>query len=557
MTNRDYNATIGADGLSFECEIENWKAGQPIPLRRSNLDSIPPDTFDGGFLEAIVKDASLAAETPIELAGFLGLAAIATIVAKRFTVRVEPDYFEPLNIWLAAAMDPSNRKSFVLKTMVGTLVEWERQQARELAPSVEKAKSERKTYEKLIADKRKQIAKLKTQDEQEKAIEEITEMERDLPPVPVAPQLLINDCTPEKVAALLDEQGERISFLDSEADSMFAMMMGRYSDSPVLDVYLKAYSGDYCKVDRQTKAPISLSHPLMTMGIAPQPGLIQDLTKKPVLIQRGLLSRFMFALPLSKVGSRKLKPNRVSDGAKRQYEAGIENLLAIQANVNENGVEIPYTIEFSVRAYEQWKAWQKEIEPMLADDGRLADPALKYWGGKLAGNTARFAALLHIASTAPQRRPDEVEIDISIIEKAVSAARVLIDHAIAVHDLANTDSDRHQAIQILDWLGRHHKEHISVRDLHQSLKQRACFQKAQDIRAGCDVLVELGWLLPAGKEPKPGRPSEKFFVHPATHPQYSQNPNAEKMPNSFGDIEDASRENENDFDAGLVVGFSD
>ena len=83
-------------------------------------------------------------------------------------------------------MDPSNRKSIVLKTMVGTMVEWERQQARELGPSIEKSKSERNTYEKLIAHKRKQIAKHKTQDEQEKAIEEITEMERDIPPVPVA-----------------------------------------------------------------------------------------------------------------------------------------------------------------------------------------------------------------------------------------------------------------------------------------------------------------------------------------------------------------------------------
>ena len=98
MTKRNYNANIGEDGLNFECEIDNWKAQRPIPLRRSNLDNIPADTFDGGFLEAIVKDASRAAETPIELAGFLGLAAIATVVAKRFTVRVEPDYFEPLNI---------------------------------------------------------------------------------------------------------------------------------------------------------------------------------------------------------------------------------------------------------------------------------------------------------------------------------------------------------------------------------------------------------------------------------------------------------------------------
>lgn len=547
----NYTASVDQDGtLAFEDEVKKFEAQTPVPLRRCDLEAIAPDTFDDGFLGPIVDEVSKSTETPIELGGCLGLATIATIAAKRFTVLVEPGYFEPLNVWVAPAMDPSNRKSAVLKTMAGPLYDWERGQRRAMAPKIEEAKSERKTQEKIISDMRKNVSKIPDADERKKAVEDIKTLECDLPDIPIVPQLLINDCTPEKVASLMQDQGERLAFLDSEADSLFAMMMGRYSDSPVLDVYLKSYSGDYVKVDRQTKEPISLHHPLLTLGIAPQPGLIMDLVKKPILVQRGLLSRFLFLLPISQVGSRSLEPRAVSDSARNEYDAWLTYLLTIPANLNDDGFEIPFTIKFSSAGYRCWKSWQREVEPMMKSDGRLADDALKYWAGKLAGNTARVAGLLHIAAAAPSHRPDEIEITETTVRRAVDAAKIMIDHSIAVHDLASTNPDRHRAIQIFDWLSRHRKHRITIRDLHQALRGRADFQSPDDVRTGSKVLIDHGWLFMDQAESRPGRPSEAVLIHPAMHTQNTQKSSTVENSGSFESFEsfeDGSQaiENEN------------
>lgn len=517
-----YNALIDDDGnLEFENARRNWESECPVPLLRCNTKEIPLDTFDDGFLGPIVEEVSKSTETPIELGGFLGLASIATIAAKRFSILVEPGYFEPLNIWLAVAMEPSNRKSSVLKAFAGPLYDWERSQKRDMVSDIEAAKSARKTQEKIINDLRNRICKIEDMEEREIAAEQIQKLEAHLPQIPVVPQLLINDCTPEAVARLLQNQGERLAFLDSEADSLFAMMMGRYSDSPVLDVYLKSYSGDYIKVDRQSKESISLDEPLLTLGIAPQPGVIQDLVNKPILIKRGLLSRFLFLLPRSNVGSRDLVPRAVSKSAKSQFDAGLKYLLTMPTSKDEHGNESSYLIKMSEEANRVWKSWQREIEPMMSQDGKLSDDALKFWAGKLAGNTVRIAALLHIAATCPKHRPDEILISDSTVRKAVELARVTIDHSIAVHDLASTNPKRHRALQIFDWLRRNRTKTITLSQLHQKLRGRADFQLASNVREGCELLIEQGWLFLDFEPPRPGRPSESMLVHPKMHTKNS------------------------------------
>ena len=153
-----------------------------------------------------------------------------------------------------------------------------------------------------------------------------------------------------------------------------------------------------------------------------------------------------------------------------------------------------------------------------------------------------MAGILHIATTAPANRPDEVEISETTAQRAVDAARMMIDHSIAVHDLAVTTSEKHRAIQILEWLKRKGREKVTVRDLHQSLRRRACFQKVEDVHVGCKILLDHGWLFIESQEPKAGRPSESFFVHPQLHPQYPQIKSTGEQSDSSEDIEYTSEE---------------
>ena len=399
-------------------EIDAWESQTPIPINRHEMTPIPADTFQG-WLGPMVHAVGDQLEAPIELPGLLGLAAVATSMQAKFSVLIEPGYFEPTNIWTMVAMDPSNRKSSALKSMVNPLNQFEKEHRESLQAEIEQADSLRKTLEAVISKRRQKAAKLPV-DKAKAEAEEIAKLESELPKTLIAPRLMLNDCTPEQVAVLLNQHGERISFLDSEADSLFAIMAGRYSDSPKLDIYLKSYSGDSIRVDRRSGSPISLSHPLLTLGIAPQPGLLQDLAKNSGMVKRGLISRFIFAIPQSRLGYRTLVPKEIPEGVKFKYAHGLRSLLNVPVP------EQPHVIGLSEFAYEVWKAFQAEVEEMMRSDGRLADAALRAWGGKLAGNTARVAAILHATETSPDKMPHQSKVDHLVMIRAVAMMRVLI-----------------------------------------------------------------------------------------------------------------------------------
>src|SRR5207302_406217 len=69
--------------------------------------------------------------------------------------------------------------------------------------------------------------------------------------VPAVPRLVVDDCTPERLATLLCLQGGRIGSLAPEGD-IFDMMAGKYTanGTPNLGVYLRGHAGDPLRVDR-------------------------------------------------------------------------------------------------------------------------------------------------------------------------------------------------------------------------------------------------------------------------------------------------------------------
>ena len=86
----------------------------PVPLDFAMPAPMPagllPDPL-GAMIEAVCE----AMEVPRELAAAVGLGAYATACARRFCVQVKQDYFEPLNLFIIAALPSGHRKSPTLK----------------------------------------------------------------------------------------------------------------------------------------------------------------------------------------------------------------------------------------------------------------------------------------------------------------------------------------------------------------------------------------------------------------------------------------------------------
>jgi hypothetical protein len=443
----------------------------------------------------------------VELAALLGLAVVAASVAKKVVVCLEPDYFEPVNIWVAVGMESGNRKTAVLNRMARPFTDWERSEAQHLESEIKRLTSERKTTEARIESLRAKAAKAAKSADRSDAIAEIAELEVSQPEIPRAPRLWVQDVTPEKLPVLMAEQGERMALLSDEG-GIFDMLAGRYSKGvPNLDLFLQAHSGTPVRIDRGSRPPVMLHNPALTVGLAPQPDVLESLKDKPGFRGRGLPARFLYALPQSPLGYRSLTPVPCPPAVESAYHDGIVRLLTLAPPVDEDGNWRPWALRFSSAAYASWKQFQRNIEVLMREGGKLY--YLKDWAAKLAGAAARIAGVLHCVVSDPRV---DTTISEDTIERTLNILTPLIDHALAVFNLMDRDKGVEDAQNILGWIRTQGRASFKVRDCFCARQTR--FKTMGGMRPALSLLAQHDYIRPQPRERVSHRPSEIYDVNP-------------------------------------------
>jgi hypothetical protein len=486
--------------------IPNWPEPdwpEPVPFLRRNTPELPADIVPG-FLGCMAAATARATETPLELAAILGLAVVSASVTKKVVVCPETGYIEPVNIYTAVGMESGNRKTAVLHKMTRPFMEWEERESRRLKPELKRVSSERKTMEARIESLRKKAAKAPNP---ATVMAQITELESSLPEVPKAPLLWTQDVTPERLGTLMAEQGERIALLSDEG-GMFDMLAGRYNNGiPNLDLFLQAHAGAPVRVDRGSRPSVMLRSPALTVAISPQPDVLESLSDKPGFRGRGLLARFLYALPVSPIGFRELKPAPCPSTVEEAYCEGIERLLRLTPPTDEAGYWQPWQLRFSPQAYEAWKTFQRSIEILMREGGKLY--YLKDWGSKLPGAAARIAGVLHCVMADPT---ESVVITEDIVERTLKLVTPLIDHTLAVFNLMERDKNSEHALKILAWIRKQRDRIFSVRDCFCAHQSR--FKTMDGIRLPLGLLEQHYCIRLRPKDKVSHRPSEVYEVNP-------------------------------------------
>jgi len=120
------------------------------------------------------------------------------------------------------------------------------------------------------------------------------------------------------VSRLLSENEGRLGIFSAEG-GIFAIFAGRYADNkPVNDVFLKAHVGDMIKVHRVGRESEYIERPAITMGLCIQPTILENLGHKRLLQDSGLLARFLFAMPQTKLGIGTFETPAISDACLAQ-----------------------------------------------------------------------------------------------------------------------------------------------------------------------------------------------------------------------------------------------
>ena len=478
---------------------------EPILFTEYATPDIPATLLPGVF-GAFAAALATETETPEAMSVFAVLGTLSAALAKRFVVSPGPGWLEPVNIYTLVALPPANSKSLVLNRCTTPLREWEIAQAICLEPELTKQRSERRNQEQLIQHLRTKAAKDENLAERSRLFGEINEREAKLPQPKTLPQLFANDATPEALAQNVHEQGGRFAIISDEG-GITETLSGLYTGgSANVDVILKGIDGGDVRIKRKDRS-YDLK-PFLTFMLIVQPRIVQNMGEREAFRGNGMLERFLYVLPVSKLGYRTLNTAPVPNEVRIAYGQAMRRLLDTQPVADERGQEQPQVLTLAPDAGSLFTQLRHSVEVDLRPGGKLY--GCLGWGGKLAGYSLRLAGLLHIAEHGGQARV----ISGDTMVRAAYLALLLIDHARAAFHLMGVDQAIEDAKAVLDWIKACGKPAFRktecLRALHGRFTKAARLAEALKVLADRNIVSGPESLLTTlGK-----RPATVFRVNP-------------------------------------------
>lgn len=475
----------------------------PIPVDRPMLPMFPVDRLPGPLREWI-KATAEDTQTPIELPALLALAACSGCVARRF--EIDCGWPEPINLWVAILLEPANRKSTVYRSAFRPIREIEQRLIESAKPD-----TARRVMELTIEKQRLDVLKKKAAQGDAEAMQEAGKLAEQLAvtPEPVLPKLIVDDATPQAIEMILAAQGGRLIVSGAEG-GIFQIMAGKTSKFTDMEVFLKGHAGDDLKVERVIRGSIMVEKPCLTLGYAIQPEVISGLTSKSTFRGCGLLARFLWAVPKSPVGSRKIETVRVPEEVEQAYRELLEKLFRLGEDV---GADCFKKLHLPIHVENRFVDWRSQVEKSLGEDESLG--SMQDWGGKLCGLTARLAAVIHLAEIATANSTIVEPVGSSSMEVAIEISKWAIPHAKAAFGLLGNDGGTVQnAERILAWLKVKKLSQTTQREVHQQFRSRFD-DEPERLEQALELLVSRGWLRPVDTlQSGPGRKSKQFDCHP-------------------------------------------
>lgn len=297
----------------------------------------------------------------------------------------------------------------------------------------------------------------------------------------LAPRFYTNDVTTEKLEELLQKH-KGFAVLSAEGGEVISTMGGKYNYKTKgnVDLFLKGHAGDTSKTDRCSGREVNNSAPCLTLGLFVQPSVIRDFSNE--FCERGLTQRFIFSLPLSFVGNRKISPNLIPNTVKDKYYNSMQKL--IESHYNKEKV----TLELSEDAKILMKNIEYEIEKMMGNPDISA--VLRGWLSKLAGLIVRIAGLLHVANYVNGDIP--LKIPRETLEKADKLRYYFIKHVEKALGIINESANIEDLQYILGKIRKFQEGLVAKhQDVYQSVKDK--IGPAKEVDRLIDKLTEYNY----------------------------------------------------------------
>lgn len=229
----------------------------------------------------------------------------------------------------------------------------------------------------------------------------------------------------------------------------------------------------------------------------------------------GLLARFLFALPESRVGTRDVRTRvGIAPELRAEWEALI---FALPPRGESYKASKPVVLDLSAEARDLWLTFAERIERNQGDGGKFE--AIADWTAKLPGAVARIAALLELAVTRGEART----VGADCMRRAVRLGVLLVPHAEAAFRLLGADAVEADAAALLRWIQANRFDRFKRSEAQKAMEGR--FRTVKRLEDAAARLAEWGVLSPVRMSKNPGARATPYYnVNPALFDDSSNSP---------------------------------
>lgn len=488
----------------------SWPELRPLPDGKAP----PPFPIDQAFppscrqLRDYIASVAESFQVPIDLPAMLAVAAFGLAASRCYEIEAQRDWREVLAIYVLILLRSGERKSAVFSRLIGPIYEWQQQQANAMAKDISSFQNEVAVLKEKVQRGRRTVAAGDTNEDSDTSLDDLS---RDLVALqqaePKPPSMVASEATTEAITDMLSENNERGLLASPEGDAI-DVMLGRYGQGrPNFGLWLNGHAGDAINVRRKSRTPLALKKPVLTVAMTIQPAAAKDLLESKQAAGRGLLARFLYSVPATRLGYRILTPEAVPTGLIDWYGARLHHLLDTPVP------DEPRVLKLTDEASDLLLLFREKVEVDLRPSGLLGDQ--DSWGSKLPGAILRIAAVLHIVGNAGF---GDGLIDLATMNAALSWAPYLVAHQELVMCQGGDDPNLALAKRIVAWIRRKSLDEFSANDAFNAVRSSTS-PSSKDVIEPLSILVDHGVVRALPPQPRPasapGRPpSPRYEVHP-------------------------------------------
>ena len=479
---RIYKIIQKGDDRSLNNETQ-WAKPTPLRGNRSNLIEFPVNALPPILREmacAIARTTS----TDVSMAATSILSSVSYCFSGQFRIVGKKDHSEPLVIDSLIVAEASFKKSPVMKLVSQPYQDY----VQEYNEKNKAVIMENQARKKVISNKLTALEKNPDAD-----TKEMSELSLELSRITSADfrRIIVDDITPESLVRQLAINGTLLMMSD-EAGAL-GNFNGRYSTNgaPNLDLLLKSWNGETFISDRITRESVILYKPYVSICLACQPYIWDNMIGNMAFRGSGFLARLVYCFPKDLRGTRKYDTEPIPDELIDRYKRLIYALLNYKFQRFELGQTDEKLIFLDGEAKDEYVFLHDQfVEQQLITDMAFCSD----WGGKFHGLVLRICGILHCIRTVLNgEKPDEVKVSHDTMRNAIEIGHYFRLQAIYAYGLGDTDSQTLQAERILAKVRSKNISEIRQNELYKLCRCKL-FKNAQEFAEVIAVLEEYGYL---------------------------------------------------------------